>query len=67
MQRRTEEYYSRGVYLPPSKNQAEGSNSDEDLYAVGPGRDRDRRGFLEEEASINISCLIQNAKIEMNV
>lgn len=58
MQRRTEEYYSRGVYLPPTKQSNEQNSSDDDLFAVGPGWDKDRRGFLEEEASINISCLI---------
>ncbi len=54
--------------MPPTKQDNKGQDiEDEDSYAVGPGRDRDRRGFLEEEASINISCLIENARIEVNI
>ena len=56
--RRTEEFITRGVYLPPTKTENETSSG---LLNV---TDKTKRDFMEEEASLNINNLIQAARIE---
>jgi hypothetical protein len=57
--RRTEEYITRGVYLPPTRNINE---ADSDLQPP----DKTKRDFMEEDASLNINHLIQAARIEQS-
>ena len=63
---RTEEYTSRGVYLPKVKGPAgETTSTLNNLPSVGPGHGR--RAFQEQEHSLNLNSLMNEANIDASL
>lgn len=62
--KRTEEYLSRGVYLPPTKQSNEVPSEEQ----FGLSRNNKlHKDFIEEDASLNINNLIKAARIEQSL